>query len=256
MDVPSQIAVKIIRRVLDSPIEKDRVALYPKILRTKIKTRFDELRLREFTMYFTMNGPGEQLTRARRNEGLWCDMLCTYSGEFSESVEGLKNIHADYWFTAASEYDDSFFPIQHKCIGHRKKPIARDKEVMLAVNWSKNPTGTSSDFEIKANVLLNWWTPTNKEYHKYPNGVYLIPKEIVNLHLRTQSKSETHNKSNTAFYGDVISKWMDYCLANDLAILYEGDIQSNDAETCRVSDWKSIIYLDGGSDDQQSLDDY
>ena len=75
MDGIASKAIEEIRDILGSSIEDDRLRYYQQKSRTYLQTVFDELRMREFTMYYTMSGPGEQLTRARRNEGLWCDML-------------------------------------------------------------------------------------------------------------------------------------------------------------------------------------
>jgi len=249
-------AVAEIRSILGSSIEDNRLRYYQEKNRANLLTVFDELRMREFTMYYTMSGPGEQLTRARRNEGLWCDMLCSYSDNFSGNVECEKNLHADYWFLGNSQSEDQNFPIQHKCIGHRKNPIKLDNQVMLAVNWSKNPSESSSEFRIEANVLLNWWTPTSGPYNKYPSGVYLIPKDIVNKELAKQSISKKHNKSNTAFYGDVISSWMDYCLNNELAVIYTGSVEAYLAENCRISDWRSTVFDIENLKSQTKIDDY
>ena len=256
-------AVEEISGILGSSIEDERLGYYQEKSRANLRTVFDELRMREFTMYYTMSGPGEQFTRARRNEGLWCDMLCSYSDNFSEKIEGEENLHADYWFVGNSRYGGLNFPIQHKCIGHAKSPVSGDGQVSLAVNWSKNPNKSSSDFRVNANVLLNWWPPTKGSYNKYRSGVYLIPKEIVNSVLaepsiveRLERQSEKHNKTNTAFDGEVISRWMDYCLDNELAVIYTGSVTANLAEDCRISDWTSTVFDIDNSKSQTKIDDY
>jgi len=255
--------VKEIRSILASSIEDERLEYYQEKSRANLRTVFDELRMREFTMYYTWSGPGEQFTRARRNEGMWCDMLCSYSDNFSESAEGESNLHADYWFVGNSRSGGLNFPIQHKNIGHAKSPVSGDGQVSLAVNWSRNQNKSSSDFKVKANILLNWWPPTKGRYSKYRSGVYLIPREIVNSVLaepsivkRLKKQAEKHNKTRTAFDGEVISRWMDYCIDNELVIFYTGSVTANLAEDCRISDWTTTVFEINNPKSQTKIDDY
>lgn len=256
MDGIARKAIEEIRSMLASPIKDNRLEYYPQNSRAHLRTVFDEIRMREFTLYYTMSDPGDQMARGRRNEGLWCDMLRSFSDNFSENAEGESNLHADYWYIVNLHSERLNFPIQHKCVGHRKSPITRDNSVMLSVNWSKNPTESKSEFRIESNVLLNWWTPTGGPYKKYRSGAYLIPREIVNEGLAKQSISTRHNKTNTAFGGDVVSWWMDYCLKNELVVFYTGSVEAYLTESFRVSDWTTPVFEIENPTSQTKIGDY